>query len=36
VIDPEGRIAKAYVVRDIPTHPAEVLDDIRGMQESRA
>jgi hypothetical protein len=34
VIDPQGRIAKMYVVRDIPKHPAEVLDDIRAMQSA--
>jgi peroxiredoxin len=32
VIDPQGRIAKVYVVRDIPAHPIEVLDDIRELQ----
>ena len=35
VIDPEGRIAKIYVVRDIPMHPVEVLNDIREQQRSR-
>ena len=28
LIDPEGRIAKAYRVTDIPAHPAEVLKDL--------
>ena len=31
VIDPDGRIAKAYRVRDIPAHPAEVLEDLRAL-----
>jgi len=29
LIDPEGRVARAYVVRDIPAHPGEVLEDLR-------
>jgi peroxiredoxin Q/BCP len=32
LIDPDGRIAKLYDVRDIPRHPAEVFNDIREMQ----
>ncbi len=28
LIEPEGRIAKAYRVTDIPAHPAEVLKDL--------
>ena len=28
LIDPEGRIAKAYRVTDIPAHPADVLNDL--------
>jgi len=28
LIDPEGRIYKAYMVKDVRTHPQEVLDDI--------
>ena len=28
LIDPEGRIARAYRVTDIPAHPAEVLKDL--------
>jgi len=29
--DPEGRIVKAYRVRDIPAHPDEVLRDLREL-----
>jgi peroxiredoxin Q/BCP len=29
VIDPEGRIVKAYRVSDISGHPQQVLDDLR-------
>ena len=31
LIDPEGRIAKAYRVTDIPEHPGQVLEDLRAM-----
>jgi thioredoxin-dependent peroxiredoxin len=31
LIDPEGRIAKAYRVTDIPAHPGQVLADLRSM-----
>lgn len=31
LIDPEGRVAKAYVVRDVGGHPSEVLEDLRGL-----
>ena len=31
LIDPEGRIAKAYRVRDIAQHPGQVLADLRTM-----
>ena len=31
VIDPEGRIAKAYRVTDILAHPGQVLDDLRAL-----
>jgi peroxiredoxin Q/BCP len=31
VIDPEGRIAKAYRVTDIGAHPREVLADLRAL-----
>jgi thioredoxin-dependent peroxiredoxin len=31
LIDPEGRIAKAYRVTDIPEHPGQVLADLREM-----
>jgi peroxiredoxin len=33
LIDPEGVIRRAYRVRDIPTHPDEVLSDLRGLME---
>jgi peroxiredoxin Q/BCP len=32
LIDPAGRIVKAYRVRDIPNHPDEVLRDLRELQ----
>ncbi len=35
LIDPEGRIVKAYRVRDIPAHPDEVLGDLRDLQAAR-
>jgi peroxiredoxin Q/BCP len=35
LIDPEGRIMKAYRVRDIPAHPDEVLRDLRELQAER-
>ena len=31
VIDPDGVIRKAYRVTDIPAHPGQVLDDLRGL-----
>lgn len=31
LIDPEGKVARAYVVRDIPGHPGEVLEDLRSL-----
>ena len=31
LIDPEGRIAKAYRVTDIPNHPDQVLADLREL-----
>jgi thioredoxin-dependent peroxiredoxin len=36
LIDPDGRIVRAYRVRDIPGHPAEVLEDLRRAQETSA
>jgi peroxiredoxin Q/BCP len=33
LIDPEGRVAKSYLVSDIPAHPAEVLADIYELQQ---
>ena len=32
LIDPEGRIAKAYRVTDIPAHPLQVLEDLRALR----
>ena len=32
LIDPEGRIARAYRVTDIAAHPGELLDAIRALQ----
>ena len=31
LIDPEGRIAKSYRVRDIAAHPDEVIEDLRSL-----
>lgn len=31
LIDPKGRIARAYRVTDIPAHPAGVLEDLRAL-----
>jgi thioredoxin-dependent peroxiredoxin len=31
LIDPDGRVAKAYRVRDIPAHPNEVLRDLKTL-----
>jgi thioredoxin-dependent peroxiredoxin len=31
LIDPEGRIAKAYRVTDIPAHAGQVLEDLRAL-----
>lgn len=31
LIDPEGRIAKAYRVTDIPAHPGQLLEDLRAL-----
>ena len=31
LIDPEGRIAKAYKVTDIAAHPGQVLEDFRRL-----
>jgi peroxiredoxin len=35
LIDPDGLIVKAYEVGDVATHPAEVLADIRELQQQR-
>lgn len=35
VIDPDGRVARVYRVKDIKGHPDEVLADIRQLQRSR-
>ena len=35
LIDPEGRIARAYRVSDIPAHPAQVLEDFRMLFAGR-
>ena len=31
LIDPAGVIRKAYRVTDIPSHPSQVLDDLRAL-----
>jgi peroxiredoxin Q/BCP len=32
LIDPEGRVARAYSVSDVTTHPAQVLEDLRALR----
>jgi peroxiredoxin len=32
LIDPEGVIRKAYRVKDVDTHPAEVFEDLRALR----
>ena len=32
LIDPEGRIARAYRVTDIPAHPPQLLEDLRALR----
>jgi peroxiredoxin len=34
LIDPEGRIVRAYRVTDIPAHPGQVLEDVRSLQDA--
>lgn len=34
LIDPQGKIVKAYRVRDIPAHPGEVVEDLRRLTGS--
>ena len=36
LIDPEGRIAKAYRVTDVAGHPAQVLEDLRSIRATSA
>jgi peroxiredoxin len=31
LIDPDGVIVRAYRVTDIPTHPDQVLEDLRAL-----
>jgi len=31
LVDPEGRVARSYVVRDVAAHPGEVLQDLRRL-----
>jgi peroxiredoxin len=31
LIDPDGRIARSYLVKDVAGHPNEVLDDLRRL-----
>ena len=31
LIDPDGRIAKSYRVRDIAGHPDEIIEDLRSL-----
>jgi peroxiredoxin Q/BCP len=32
LLDPEGRIVRAYRVRDIQAHPGDVLEDLRSLR----
>ena len=32
LIDPDGRIARAYRVTDIPAHPLQVLEDLKALR----
>ena len=32
LIDPDRRIRRIYVVRDVSTHPQEVLDDLLSLK----
>lgn len=32
LIDPERRIRRIYVVRDVTTHPQEALDDLMSLK----
>ncbi len=36
LIDPHGRIVKAYRVRDTPAHPDEVVADLRELQAEKS
>jgi thioredoxin-dependent peroxiredoxin len=36
LIDPEGRIVKAYRVTDIPGHPGQVLEEFRALSAGRS
>lgn len=36
LIDPEGRVAKSYVVRDVGSHAPEVLGDLRRLRSRAA
>lgn len=31
LIDPEGKVAKAYAVKDVASHPGDVLEDLRRL-----
>jgi peroxiredoxin Q/BCP len=32
LIDPEGKIVKAYRVKEVAAHPDEVLEDLKALQ----
>jgi peroxiredoxin len=34
LIDPEGRIVRSYLVKDVAGHPEEVLADLRRLSAS--
>lgn len=31
LIDPDGKVARSYVVRDVAAHPGELLEDLRRL-----
>jgi peroxiredoxin Q/BCP len=35
LIDPAGRIARIYQVKDIPAHPGHLLEDLRALGAAR-
>jgi thioredoxin-dependent peroxiredoxin len=35
LIDPDGVVVRAYRVKDVPAHPGQVLEDLRGLRAER-